>query len=227
MTSSVTVCSTCRRALVSMNTKGRSGRSPEASTRNSNVPRLVYRSLAAKRTAASMIAARSSSDSPGAGATSTSFWWRRWTLHSRSPRWATPPCRSPRICTSTCRACGRNSSTYTSGTPNAACASDRHRSYAASSSSADVTTRVPRPPPPATALTIIAPPDSDARKSPACSSDTAPSMPSSTGTPAALAAARARPLSPNSSRCSGLGPTNTIPASAQRRAKPARSARKP
>ena len=22
------------------------------------------------------------------------FWWRRWSVHSRSPRWITPPCAS-------------------------------------------------------------------------------------------------------------------------------------
>ncbi len=42
--------------------------------------------------------------SDGLGATSTSFWLRRWIVHSRSPKCARPPWRSPRIWTSICRA---------------------------------------------------------------------------------------------------------------------------
>lgn len=52
-------------------------------------------------------------------------------------------------------------------------------------------------------------------------------MPGANGTPAASAAARAVCFAPNSSSCSGVGPTNTIPASSQRRAKAASSDRKP
>ena len=74
-------------------------------------------------------------------------------------------------------------------------------------SSAAITTRVPRPPPPASALMIIAPPGpSDAKNACASSSVTAWSSPRITGTAAATAAVRARALSPNSSRCSGVGP---------------------
>jgi hypothetical protein len=40
------------------------------------------------------------------GATSTTFWWRRWTEQSRSWRWMTLPCWSPRIWTSMCLARG-------------------------------------------------------------------------------------------------------------------------
>ena len=40
----------------------------------------------------------------GLGATSISFWLRRWIVHSRSHKWLMPPCLSPMICTSMCRA---------------------------------------------------------------------------------------------------------------------------
>ena len=40
------------------------------------------------------------------GATSTTFWWRRWTEQSRSHRCTRLPCASPRICTSMCFAVG-------------------------------------------------------------------------------------------------------------------------
>ena len=40
---------------------------------------------------------------PGAGDSSTSFWWRRWIEQSRSKRWTSAPCSSPRTWTSTCR----------------------------------------------------------------------------------------------------------------------------
>ena len=41
VTSSVTVCSTCSRALASMNTNGWQSLRPDTSTRNSKVPRLL------------------------------------------------------------------------------------------------------------------------------------------------------------------------------------------
>ena len=48
-------------------------------------------------------AARSSGVSAGLGASSISFWCRRCTEQSRSPRWITLPCVSPRIWNSMCR----------------------------------------------------------------------------------------------------------------------------
>ena len=53
---------------------------------------LLFRPSHAARTATSPIRARSSSLTTGDGDSSTSFWCRRWTLHSRSPRWTTLPC---------------------------------------------------------------------------------------------------------------------------------------
>src|SRR4051812_28772914 len=39
------------------------------------------------------------SSTAGAGDSSISFWWRRWTEQSRSPRWMTLPCSSASTCT--------------------------------------------------------------------------------------------------------------------------------
>ena len=105
VTSSVTVCSTWSRALVSMN----------ANDPVSVVAGVVDQELEGSGVAVADAAGEphrgvddrvraASSASPGAGATSTIFWKCRCTLHSRSPRWAMPPSASPRICTSTCRA---------------------------------------------------------------------------------------------------------------------------
>ncbi len=61
----------------------------------------------------------------------------------------------------------------------------------------------------------------------ASSSEASSPVPGASGTPAASAAARAVCFAPKSSSCSGVGPTNTIPASSQRRANAASSERKP
>ena len=76
-------------------------------TMNSTVPAPTYPIASAARRAASCRVRRTSSDRPGAGASSTTFWWRRCTEQSRSPSTSTPPCRSPTTCTSTCRPCSR------------------------------------------------------------------------------------------------------------------------
>ena len=57
---------------------------------------LRSRSGPRRRTSAS----RSSGSRFGAGAISTTFWWRRCTEQSRSKRWITLPAPSARICTS-------------------------------------------------------------------------------------------------------------------------------
>jgi hypothetical protein len=67
---------------------------------------------------------------------------------------------------------------------------------------------------------------SAARASASSTSDSRP-VPGSSGTPAVIAASRAVCLLPNTSRCSGDGPANAIPASSQARAKAASSERKP
>ncbi len=70
---------------------------PLASIRNSNVPALVYCTSRAASTTVFPSLRRTFSDSAIDGASSISFWWRRWIEHSRSPRWTTLPWWSPRI----------------------------------------------------------------------------------------------------------------------------------
>ena len=48
------------------------------------------------------------SSMPGAGASSNTFWWRRCSEQSRSPRWMALPWPSERTCTSTWRGLVRN-----------------------------------------------------------------------------------------------------------------------
>ena len=50
---------------------------------------------------------RSAASTAGDGVSSTSFWWRRWMVQSRSPRWITFPCASASTCTSTWRGSSR------------------------------------------------------------------------------------------------------------------------
>ena len=59
----------------------------------------------------------------GAGASSTTFWCRRWIEQSRSPSTTTVPCVSPTICTSTWRPRSTYGSTKTVPSPNADSAS--------------------------------------------------------------------------------------------------------
>ena len=47
--------------------------------------------IKALASAQSSVRASSSGESPGAGDSSMSFWWLRWTLQSRSPRCTTLP----------------------------------------------------------------------------------------------------------------------------------------
>ena len=77
-------------------------------------------------------------------------------------------------------------------------------------------------------MTIIDDPTGSAEKNAeAIAASTGSEIPSTMGTPSATASPRARTLSPNSSSVSGDGPTNVRPASAQRRANVAFSARNP
>ena len=63
------------------------------------------------------------SETTGDGDSSITFWWRRWSEHSRSPSEITLPCVSPITCTSMCRARGRKRSRNTRSSPKPACAS--------------------------------------------------------------------------------------------------------
>ena len=91
-----------------------------------------------------------------------------------------------------------------------------------------VTMRLPRPPPPAVALSMIGAVRAERRRNAAASSTVMPpGVPRSTGTPSRSARARAAALSPNRASTSGDGPTNVMPASAQRAANAGFSLRKP
>ena len=71
------------------------------------MPALTYSAVLAMSQAALPSAARTSAGSPGAGASSTSFWWRRCSEQSRSPMNATSPLPSAMICASTWRGASR------------------------------------------------------------------------------------------------------------------------
>jgi hypothetical protein len=82
---SVTGCSTCSRVFISMKKKFIEP-SSRCSTMNSTVPAPTYFTARAAATAARPIWARISGLRPGAGASSSTFWWRRCTEQSRSNR---------------------------------------------------------------------------------------------------------------------------------------------
>ena len=165
-------------------------------------------------TAASQSSVRHRRSRPTAGATSTTFWWRRCTEQSRSCRCTTLPCWSPRICTSMCLARGmyfsRNTARIAEGAPASLCASSSrcveiaglvHHAHAASAAAerrlddqrkADLLRDLQR-----------------LRRDPSTGS----SVPGSVGTSSFCASARAAVLSPISSSSSGRGPTKVMPAS--------------
>ena len=65
-----------------------------------------------------MIAARCSSLIVGAGASSSTFWWRRWVEQSRSKKCSTVPWVSPMTCTSMWRPDSTYFSTRIVSSPN-------------------------------------------------------------------------------------------------------------
>ncbi len=154
----------------------------------------------------------------GDGASSTTFWWRRWIEHSRSPTAHTVPCRSARTCTSMCRPVSRKRSQNTVGSPNADCASRRAAASWSGSSARSRTTRMPRPPPPADALI------STGRSA---SVTAAGSSSASTGTPASAMIFLASTFEPIRAIESGPGPIQVNPASRTARANSAFSERNP
>ena len=103
--------------------------------------------------AASPIRARVASSSRALGASSITFWWRRCSEHSRSPRWMTLPCVSASTCTSMWRGVSTNRSRKRVSSPNAPADSRRAEASAAGRSAGFSTRRMPLPPPPAEGLT--------------------------------------------------------------------------
>ena len=59
------------------------------------MPALVYPIFFSAATTLSPISSRVFASTAGEGDSSISFWWRRWMLHSRSPRCMTSPYLSP------------------------------------------------------------------------------------------------------------------------------------
>ena len=155
----------------------------------------------------------------GAGASSMTFWCRRWVEQSRSKRCSTVPCASASTCTSRWRPCSTYFSSSRVSSPKADCASRFAAATAASRSSADRTMRMPLPPPPAAALTSTG-------KFISSAGPVATPV-GTTGTPAATAISRAWSLRPIASITSADGPTKTSPASTTAWANAARSERKP
>ena len=86
---------------------------------------------------------------PGAGASSSTFWWRRCTEQSRSNRYTQWPCVSANTWISTWRGRVTYFSISTWSSPKLDVASRLHDASASANSLAAVTMRMPLPPPPA------------------------------------------------------------------------------
>src|SRR5581483_4899667 len=86
---------------------------------------LVYAAACATRTATPPMRRRISGETIGEGDSSSTFWCRRCTEHSRSPSHTVFPCSSASTCISTCRGLRMNFSMYTSPSPKARSASLR------------------------------------------------------------------------------------------------------
>lgn len=194
---------------------------------NSTVPAPRYPHERAACTAASPIAARVASSRSTLGASSMIFWWRRWSEHSRSPRWTTLPWPSASTWISMCLGRSIHRSTSRVSSPKEARASRRAAAISSASAPSSRTRRMPLPPPPAEGLSSTGIPISRAASASSASVSPLPLDPGTTGTPAARTVSLARILSPIRAMASADGPMKTSPASSQARAKPAFSARKP
>ena len=163
----------------------------------------------------------------GAGASSTSFWLRRWSEQSRVETTTTLPWVSARHWVSTCRGWSRKRSTKHSPRPNAATASRTADSKRSGISSMVRATLRPRPPPPYAALMATGSPFSSAKATTSSGPSTGSFVPGTSGAPAFVAMCRALTLSPSASIASGPGPTQIRPASMTLAANSAFSERNP
>jgi hypothetical protein len=100
------------------------------------------------------ISARCFGVMPGAGASSTTFWWRRCIEQSRSPRWMALPWPSAEHLDLDVARVLQEFLHVDLSLPNAALASALVVAMAFSSAASVCTTRMPRPPPPPAALMI-------------------------------------------------------------------------
>ena len=104
------------------------------------MPAPTYPTLRATSHAACPIRARVPGSSSGDGASSTTFWCRRCSEHSRSPRCTTCSDASAMSCTSMCRGARTSRSSSRVSSPNAAAATRRAPTSASGSSSRPSTT---------------------------------------------------------------------------------------
>src|ERR1700730_17679192 len=132
------------------------------------------------------ILARAAASSAGEGPSSQTFWWRRCSEQSRSPRWIAPPRPSPSTWISMWRGFCRYFSRETEASPNADLASLEAVESASIRSSAVCATFMPRPPPPEAAFTSTGKPISCAIATASSSGPTLPSEPGTTGMPEPL-----------------------------------------
>ena len=100
------------------------------------------------------MALRVASSRKGLGASSITFWWRRWMEHSRSHKYTQLPCASPNTWISMWRGSSTNFSMNTRSSPKLLRASLRHDVNPSNASPSLKATRKPLPPPPALALII-------------------------------------------------------------------------
>ena len=177
VTSSETQCSTWRRVLTSRNEIDAVLGDQELAGAGADVAGLAQDRLATTRRARSAC----SSVRNGAGASSTSFWLRRWSEQSRVETTTTLPCWSARHWVSTCRGLSRNFSTRHSPRPNALTASRTADSKASGISSSVRATLRPRPPPPKTALIATGRPFSSANATTSSASLTGSLVPGASG----------------------------------------------
>ena len=116
--------------------------------------------LASATAAAPIFVAQLRRSTAGEGLSSISFWCRRCTEQSRSPRWITLPCWSAKTCTSMWRALDDRALQHQAPVAERVLAppSARRIERGGKLASASATSRMPRPPPPAAALIITGKP---------------------------------------------------------------------
>ncbi len=100
------------------------------------------------------MAVRVAASRKGEGASSITFWFRRWIEHSRSFRWTMWPCLSPSTWISMWRGWVMNFSMKMRSSPKLALASALAAGKPSSTSWRLQAMRMPLPPPPAEALII-------------------------------------------------------------------------
>ena len=184
---------------------------------NSTVPADRYFTAFARSTACFPIAARVRASRNGDGASSITFWWRRWIEHSRSKRYSVLPCASANTWISIWRGCSMNFSMKTRSSPKLDFASDCVAFSPSRTSSAERAIRIPLPPPPADALSMTGKPISVATVTASSTSLMASGDPGTVLTFASFASRLLAILSPMAAMASGPGPMKAILAASRAR----------